>query len=288
MITKEQITDAMEYGFALSEETLHISGYEIEIRQDSDCATPYDNSEGMSPAIWLSLGDGFKEYGNASLESFFDNVKDSWVSRHWRAICGILDLSESGHDQEAREHAKDTGDSLSGARSSLFIDRLHELRAETWVYGTDYLEALRALYRLAGIPAETFQRHGYSQGDSVCGLIVMTPQWAEKVGAPHAIGKPDMAQCDKDMSGQADEFGAWCWGDCYGYMITDSQGNDMDSCWGFIGSDPEKSGMLCEIAHAINYDIASKRKARLQRVKEWIRNRVPLAIRLQEICAFPA
>lgn len=285
MITEKHIHNAMTYPGSCMEETLHVAGYEIEIHHDSDCMNPYD-WDGMSPAIWIMPRDGFIEYAKADIESFFGHVTDSWVSRHWRAIAGILDLDQSEHDQEARELAKDSGDSLSGARSSLFIDALHDMRAEPWGYGTDYLETLRALYRLAGIPAETYQRNGYCQGDSVYGLIVMTPTWAETVGAPHAKpGKIDMGRCESDMAAQADEYGQWCFGDCYGYSITDSTGADVDSCWGFIGSDPDKSGMMDSILSAINYDIQDKRKARAKRVKEMIRNRVPLSIRAQEIHA---
>lgn len=35
----------------------------------------------------------------------------------------------------------------------------------------------------------------------------------------------------------ATEYTSWANGDCYGYVLRDSQGNEIDSCWGFIGRD---------------------------------------------------
>jgi hypothetical protein len=35
--------------------------------------------------------------------------------------------------------------------------------------------------------------------------------------------------------GIADEYTSWANGDCYGYVLQDSSGNELDSCWGFIG-----------------------------------------------------
>lgn len=288
MITERDITRAMEYAHSSTAETFTLAGYTVEISHDQDADSPYDAWEGNSPAIWMSLRGGFTEYGGASLESFFDRVSAAWVSRNWRAICRALDVSESSHDVQAREDQRYSGDTLSGARSSAFIDTLHNMRAETWCHGIDYLTALRDLYRLAGIPAQTFQRNGYCQGDSVYGLIVMTPEWAETAGAPHAKGKPDMAACERDMASQADAYGAWVWGDVYGFSITGPGADSGDSCWGFYGSDPIASGLAYEIASTINTLLRQAKLERFARLKTWINARVPLHIRAQSLAAFPA
>lgn len=33
------------------------------------------------------------------------------------------------------------------------------------------------------------------------------------------------------------EYTQWCNGECYGFMLQDSEGEHLDSCWGFIGTD---------------------------------------------------
>lgn len=280
MLTDKDIKAAMSYGSVIAE-TLNVVGYEIDIWQDSDCGNPYDD-DGMSPALWLSADrhGGLTEYGKGNLESFFDHVTHAWVSRHWRAIAHAMDMPDlNAFDAECRDHAADYGNGLSDARCDMFIDYLHDMRSASWGHGVDYLECLRALYTLAKIPAETFQRNGYSQGDSVYGLIVMTPAWVEKVGASHAKpGKLDMPRCAADMKAQADEYGAWAWGDCYGFTVTYPQGDVIDSCGGFIASD-DGEYMISAIVDAINSDMRHKEAARLDSLKTYIRNRVPLETR---------
>ena len=290
-LNAKDITRAMEYTHSVSAETFAIGAYTVNISQD-DCAdSPYEAWEGNSPALWLSPRGGLTEYGGASLESFFDRVTHVWVSRNWRAISGILDLNESDHDEQARDIArsgKRYGQSLSDARCDAFIDALHDIRSDSWGSAINYLETLRALYRLAGVPAETFERNGYCQGDSVYGLIVMTPEWAETVGAPHAKGKPDMAACERDKASQADVYGAWVWGDVYGFSITGPGTDDEDSCFGFYGCDPIASGIAEAIAESINAATRNVQKTRLVSLKTWIRNRVPLHVRAAHLDSFPA
>lgn len=36
---------------------------------------------------------------------------------------------------------------------------------------------------------------------------------------------------------EIEEYGKWLNGEVYGYVIEDAEGNDVDSCWGFIGLD---------------------------------------------------
>lgn len=288
-LSAKDITRAMEYRHSVSAETFQLGNYSVEVWQDQDAESPYDAWEGNSPAIWMSLRDGFTEYGGASLESFFDRVTDAWVSRNWRKICRALDLNEESHEQQVREEQRYSGDTLSGARSSAFIDTLHNMRAETWGHGIDYLTALRDMYRLAGIPAETFQRNGYCQGDSVYGLIVMTPEWAEQVGAPHAKpGKLDLTACDRDMSAQADVYGAWVWGDVYGFTVTGPVADSDDHLSGFYGSNPMDSGIADAIAESINGASSHALKSRLRRVKELVQARVPLHVRAANLDSFPA
>lgn len=35
----------------------------------------------------------------------------------------------------------------------------------------------------------------------------------------------------------AEEYSSWANGECYGYVLCDIAGREIDSCWGFIGSD---------------------------------------------------
>ena len=35
----------------------------------------------------------------------------------------------------------------------------------------------------------------------------------------------------------AEEYSSWANGECYGYVLSDAAGRELDSCWGFIGID---------------------------------------------------
>jgi hypothetical protein len=39
----------------------------------------------------------------------------------------------------------------------------------------------------------------------------------------------------QSLPGIVEEFGRWINGECYGFIIEDEHGEEIDSCWGFIG-----------------------------------------------------
>lgn len=284
MLSLKEVQRAMTYG-SLIVETIQVGKYQIEFCQDQDSESPYDAWEGNCPAIWVNLArhsTDLSEHGDSDLGAFFGTVSDHWISRHWRAIAKILDLNESAHDQEARVNAAEYGQSLSESRADLFRDALGDKLGNSWSYALDYLESLKSLYRLAGVQCETFQRDGYSQGDSVYGLIVMTPAWLESVG--FKADRPS-ADCAKDMKSQADIYGAWCWGDVFGYILQDQAGNEIDSCCPFYGDNLEDSGMWDSLSNAIECHESQALSRQLAKVKAWIKAKTPLAVRADLLAA---
>jgi hypothetical protein len=74
----------------------------------------------------------------------------------------------------------------------------------------------------------------------------------------------------------AEEYGRWANGETYGYTLHDPDGNEVDSCWGFIGRENvEAEAKDVAIAAADNAD-----RQRVKRLKTMIRNRVPLERRV--------
>jgi len=68
-------------------------------------------------------------------------------------------------------------------------------------------------------------------------------------------------------------------GEIFGWVILTPSGEDVDSCWGYYGSDLQESGLLTEARAAVDAYIQSALKTRAKLVKGWIRHRVPLIYR---------
>ena len=72
---------------------------------------------------------------------------------------------------------------------------------------------------------------GPNVGDSDChcdGFVLFPVADLTKEGI-------DREQATKNLEGEIEEYAAWATGDCYGYVIEDENGDELDSCWGFYG-----------------------------------------------------
>jgi hypothetical protein len=135
MVTAQCVKDSFQYSFNLSEETLDIQGVSVEIWHDKDVSNPYLDYDGMAPALWLHpqrYGGRIDDFGGYDLERFFGSVSPAWVSRHWRAIAAILDLTESDVDSDCHDMLANHGGGMSETRREYFSERLYEMKATTW------------------------------------------------------------------------------------------------------------------------------------------------------------
>lgn len=223
-------------------------GLTVALRYDQFAENPFAVWDGEPPIVWRRDRDLTADYSRGC-ERFFDYVSDTWTSRHWRAICAILDVDPATHDSA-------TDDTMAGwtrgtrgeARREAFACDLETLQLGGPYYvSTDpFLVVLAQLYDLAKIPALHFTRRGYSQGDVIGGLAVLLPDWCAEVRY-----KPDGGDSDaRQMEAAADLLAAWAFGDVYGFAIGDDSDDYLDSCWGFYG-DPEDSGVLNDAANAL-------------------------------------
>ena len=270
-----------EWNDKANESRAEYRGLIIRAIQDSDCSNPWKDSDGYAPLLWYS--DSFNdESGSYDIESplaCFSNYK---LARLWPELCSALDVDSAELGEEAKREARDYSAKLGDVRREKLEERLSELKpsgSRQWSAACAYFDALERLWRLAGVEALDFQRNGYSQGDSVRGLLVALPAWREAMGIPAGH---DMRA---DLEAQADVFGAWAFGDCYGFSIErpdadgDPDGDSLDSVWGFIGDNFEKSGLAESALEAAESILASAAKRKADKLKELIRNHVPLHAR---------
>ncbi len=144
------------------------------------------------------------------------------------------------------------------------------------------LDKAAELYTLAGVPAYVGETRGYCQGDWAKVLVVATPEKVKEFGCTEL--KPD------DLKSSVDLYGAWAWGDVYGYVIEEPELDEdgevlawhtLDSCWGYYGTDHDASGLDEAAWGALESIIHQRQRARFAKLKELIRNRVPLDKRAQ-------
>lgn len=91
------------------------------------------------------------------------------------------------------------------------------------------------------------------QWDAGCvGLIYTTDDRIQEFGNKNYTRE----QVYKWLSDEVEYYSEWAEGHCYGFITYDRNGNEVDSCWGFIGDDPVKSGLAdsCGGLHECEFD----------------------------------
>lgn len=71
---------------------------------------------------------------------------------------------------------------------------------------------------------------GWDSG--TCGVILDTPETLAVRGFPDPLTEEWLRE---GMAAEIGEYSKWANGEVYGYVIKDRNGDDVESCWGFIG-----------------------------------------------------
>lgn len=235
--------------------------YAINVMFDESPANPFTDWDCEPPILVLrSSGIGRYDFDSYGVPEECPDLNEKVVHEHWRAI--LLDATEypptwRGLMQFARDNA-DRWHPLVDALAETMQEYVDDLGV------FDKMEALVEVYGWLGEPAYTAATCGYSQGDYAEVLVVPTREWCKKMGVD------PRGWAGKDFQEVVKLYGAWAWGDVYGYAITrideededvepcdyvegvpvfrfdygkHPQGEYLDSCWGFYGSDDEASGL---------------------------------------------
>lgn len=281
-----------DYDARRNKSIAHYRGLEIIAVQDSDAQNPWDEWDGNIPLIAYHNRDltVYESEAGFPLLSPFSSagLSDAILRRHMKAICAAFDgfdvydcfnfkISAPGESggfshwllKESKERARDYGGSLTDHKRELLSDALEGLSK------SDKLETLSAIYAAIGWPALCTTSRGYSQGDYSELLFVVTPAFIKKTGAPSI---KDSAYWRRGMESAGELYGAWAWGDIYGYSI-EFDGDSLSSCFGYYGSDFEESGLASAALDAANWILDTAQKRRRDKLRELISNRVPLALR---------
>ncbi len=76
---------------------------------------------------------------------------------------------------------------------------------------------------------------------SIVGVIFDTPEGTREVFGDHV---PTRQQIIENLEAEVKTYDQYLTGDVYGYIIEDSEGNEVDACWGFYGVDEVEAEVL--------------------------------------------
>ena len=264
-------------------------GLTIRAERDETPTCPWDDWDGCQPLLVESYdyrSKNRKAYGGYETDLDWPlrwtASDDDAFRAAWPAICAAfreIDLETDA--QELLRYWDSAHDSMQSVWSELWEARLE---AYNEAIGEASLDELAGIWTALGVPAATRTSRGYCQGDQAELLIVLTPEFGEKIGL-------SMDELSKRAESEFDSaerlWSAWAWGDVYGFVIETDEDDHADSCWGFYGDDFEWSGLADAAKEAADSLIWQSRKARANRLKELIRARVPFPIRSNELSGFP-
>lgn len=108
--------------------------------------------------------------------------------------------------------------------------------------------------------------------------MVWTPAFEKITGVTKAMATRESMELNAKL------FGAWCWGDVYGFTIEDAEGNEIEdgSCWGFVEPNtyPAKNMYVVQEARdTIDGHVRYERKQHAEQLKTWIRSKTPYQYR---------
>lgn len=242
------------------EEAAEYRGYKIRAVQDTDASNPFTDWD-CEPPILVHTDRSITEYG-------LDHAAPALTRDEIKANAGEVAqfLGAATLLRAVRDYIAPRADA---------VDLVNEaITAKVEDAGkTDSLDLIGEVWGWKGAAWVSVSRHGYSQSCWAEILVVATPEWCAKIGCTEPPSQ-------KSLEATADLYAAWAYGDTFGYVIEDPEGEEIDSCWGFYGSDHEASGLSEQARDAIDHEITRRANTRAKQVKTWIRHHVPLEARL--------
>lgn len=209
---------------------------------DWDCEPPlmYEGGRGVFP----------KDYSDGDIREFIVEKVCENFDEHKDELCRI-----TGVDLEWHEESDD--------------DELLDCVCDAIT--TNDMQMLAELCELISIPHKSYTSTGYSQGDWLDVLIVLTEKWFDTVGA-------NRENTESILKSSAELFDQYMWGDVYGFILEECKSyakipaeefkygstdnvefeeewEEIDSCWGFYGDKWMENGMSDHIPKELHYQL---------------------------------
>ena len=102
------------------------------------------------------------------------------------------------------------------------------------------------------------------------GIIYITKEKARKEYGWKSLNAARIEKIKERLRAEVKEYDQYLTGDVYGYVVKDSTGEEIHSCWGYWGSDHEASDLLPSARGEIDATIEAQRKAHQAKLKALI------------------
>ncbi len=106
------------------------------------------------------------------------------------------------------------------------------------------------------------------------GFILVDREKALKEFGKKRLTKQLKQKIRQIIEGEVKTYNQYLAGDVYGYVVS-RDNEQIDSCWGYYGQDD----CLSEAKSIVDYEVRRAVQRHCQKVKQWIRNKVPLIYR---------
>lgn len=204
----------------------------------------------------------------------WDNI-GTFVYWHNRYVLGDKDGKDYGNPEDFL--AEIAGIDLDNPRyENITLSELFAKAQKKNVILPVYLYDHSGL-RLSTGNFKAFDPQGWDSGQ--VGFIYCTNEKARS-----EYGRVYRKMTEKYLHGEIETMDQFVSGEVYGYIVTDENDENIDSCYGFFGDDFNNNGLMGYAKPAIDHHIATLRKKRQEQVKVWIKNHVPLEIRAGATC----
>lgn len=226
----------------------------IRIVKDSSPANPWKDWYCEPPLMYDGGRHWGEDYSNGGIhEDILNKITDGFIIRNQKELEEILEDVDL-QDMKDREFSKD--------------DKISDIR---YYIGEANITELGKICELLKIPHKSYTSRGYSQGDCLDVLIVLTDKWFDTTGAIRE-------NKETTLESSAELFDQYMWGDVYGFIIEECKSyakvpaeefkygsmdnvefeeewEEIDSCWGFYGDKWMENGMSDHIPEELHYQL---------------------------------
>lgn len=194
-------------------ESLEHDGYTVEIHRDDDCDSPRSHESNLG--VFLGFPNRSYDIGDSQFDP-----------RTYTRTCPVC-LAEDRDPQCPR--CEGFGE-VSPTNEAQLMEWLREDHGARVIRKVGMIDHSGISFYMGG-GASAADPGGWDSG--TCGYIMDTPERLAEMDCELLTDE----QIAASLTSEIEDYSAWSSGDAYGVVIKDGNGDQVHSCWGYIGYD---------------------------------------------------